>query len=125
MNRQAQRSAVAALRRCLQTMVTATSEADRRRLVSLHSEALTLLESAVEPRRQLRTELLVTRIGELERQMADYEPTTRASAIQSRLGISRTRYYALRKLALSPIEKAGLRGGLMELSESGAEQSEA
>lgn len=122
-NRQAQRSAVAALRRCLATMVTA-SEAERRRLASLHGEALALLESAAEPRRQRSTELLITCIAELERQMRGYEPATRASAIQSRLGLSRTRYYALRKLALSPTAKVGLPSGLMSPSESGAEQSE-
>jgi hypothetical protein len=45
---------------------------------------------------------LIRRIRALEKQMVHYGASARAQAIRTRLGLGRSRYYELRKLALSP-----------------------
>jgi hypothetical protein len=93
-------SAVETLRRCQQGLAVAESHAERLQLLQLHDEALRLLEQS-QDRRRLSTAALAKRIEVLERQMATYSPSDRAAAIRERLGLSRSHYYAIRKLRQS------------------------
>lgn len=69
---------------------------ERAALLELHGEALRLLESGAD-RRRLSTHALARRVADLERRLARMPPGERAAAIQQRLGISRSRYYELRR----------------------------
>ncbi len=102
-------TALATLRRCSDALAADPDPAERARLLELHRAALELLEQGAD-RRRLSTRALAVRVAKLERQLAGLDPADRAAAIQSRLGIGRSRYYEVRRLALSP-ENAGLAAG--------------
>ncbi len=104
-------AALATLRRCQAGLAGDVTPEERARLLSLHDDALRLLEDGAD-RRRLGTRALARRVAQLERQLARTEPSARAAAIRERLGLSRSRYYELR--ALSP-DIHGLADGPMDL----------
>jgi hypothetical protein len=84
----------------------------RAELVALHGEALAALDRGTARQHRLTTAALIERLRKLERQLRDYDPGDRVAIIQSRLGISRSHYYELRRAALRP-DNAGLPDGNM------------
>ncbi len=109
----AYRTALATLRRCSDALAADPDAAERARLLELHRAALELLEQGAD-RRRLSTRALAAQIAKMERQLREYEPADRAAIIQSRLGIGRSRYYEVRRLALSP-DNAGLAAGRLDV----------
>jgi hypothetical protein len=69
---------------------------ERDALLTLHAEALELLEAGAD-RRRLSTRALAQRVADLERRLARMPSGERAAAVCARLGISRSRYYELRR----------------------------
>jgi hypothetical protein len=86
------------LRECSEALGENVSNDERARLLAGIEETLQLLE---ERPRRLSTRALVTRVSKLERELIDRPAGERAEIIQHRLGISRSRYYEIRKLAQS------------------------
>lgn len=91
---------VETLRRCQQGLATDAPMAERHRLIALHDEALQLLEEATAHSRA-STAALARRVASLEDQLRSFSPGERRAAICERMGISRSRYYELRKLCES------------------------
>lgn len=99
-------AALATLRRCQQGLVSAASSDEREALLQLHEQALALLEQSAATR-HVSTAALAAQVARLEKQMANYSPAERAQAIQERLGISRSYYFAIRKNAQSRKSRTG------------------
>jgi hypothetical protein len=96
------RTALETLRRCQQGLAADATAEERNRLLALHESALRVLENAGQYR--LSTQVLIVRIARLQLQLADRSPSERAVAICERLGLSRSRFYELRKIS----EKSGI-----------------
>lgn len=88
-------AAVATLRRCQQGLAGDPTPAERAALLELLEQATALLEAC--GRRRLTTAALAERVAVLEAQLVDRDPGERRTIICARLGISRSRYYALRR----------------------------
>lgn len=62
-------------------------------------QARLITDELAERRHRPGTAQLAARIAQLERQMRHMEPGERATAIRRRLGLSKTTFYRLRKIA--------------------------
>jgi len=91
--------AIATARRCAEALAGNLSPDDRDGLLDMHREALKALEQ-FDNRHRPTTEKRMARIGALERdtQVCGMDAGERARYIQSRMGLSRSGYYKLRKL---------------------------
>lgn len=96
----AYRAALETLRRCRAGLAVDPPPLEREKLLVLMSEALSLLEAGAS-RRRLSTAAVAHRVAELERRLADRPAGERAAIIRARLGLSRSRYYELRRVRLS------------------------
>lgn len=94
-------AALATLRRCRAGLAGNPTPVERARLLALLDDSLALLEAGA-ARRRLPTAALAHRVAELERHLADRPAGERAAIIRARLGLSRSRYYELRRVRISP-----------------------
>lgn len=110
--RSSRRVALAALRRCYHALARETPLApgDRVQILDVFAAAVRTLEATAAPAPRATTRALLRRIALLERQLAKMPAGERAAAIRCRLGLSRSRYYELRKLLHGPEKKSGLDG---------------
>ncbi len=92
---------IEALNRCLIGLAADPRPLERARLLGLLSDAIALLEAGAS-RRRLSTAAVAHRVAELERLLADRPAGERAAIIRARLGLSRSYYYTLRRVRLSP-----------------------
>lgn len=91
-------TALATLRRCAEQLAREISASERQRLNQLHGEALAVLEQyGHRPGTRRRAE----RLRGLEHQLASMATGERVAAIRARMGLSRSGYYKLRRIALS------------------------
>lgn len=102
-------AAIATLKRCHAGLAGYPSPDERAMLLRLHAEALAVLEAGHE-RRRLSTASLAARVQRLEQQLADRDPGERAAIIRQRLGLSKSRYYELRRKGP---DKSGLSVGML------------
>lgn len=93
--------AIVTLRRCRAGLAADPPPSERERLLTLLDDSLALLEAGAS-RRRLSTAAVARRVAELERRLAAHPAGERAAIIRARLGLSRSRYYELRKVRLSP-----------------------
>ena len=84
------RAALDTLSRCRASLAAGPSAGERERLLELMDEALALLAAGAQ------------RVAHLERLLADRPAGERAAIIRARLGLSRSRYYELRRVRISP-----------------------
>lgn len=91
-------AAVETLRRCAVALAGELSADERRRVIALHEQAVRMLEEQHRPATVARIE----RLRRLEQQMARMAPGERASAIRVRMRLSKSGYYKLRQIAVSP-----------------------
>lgn len=94
-------AALETLRRCRAGLAAGPSAGERERLLELMDEALALLAAGAS-RRRLPTAAVAQRVAHLERLLADRPAGERAAIIRARLGLSRSRYYELRRVRISP-----------------------
>lgn len=92
-------TALATLRRCREGLAADPDPAQRARLLASMDEAVSLLADGAE-RRRLSTWALALRVRQLEAQLRDRDPAERAAVIRERLGLSKSRYYQLRRVHL-------------------------
>lgn len=97
----AYQAALETLRRCRAGLAADPSPDERARLLDLLGESVALLAAGVS-RRRLPTAALAQRVAHLERLLADRPAGERAAIIRARLGLSRSRYYELRRVRISP-----------------------
>lgn len=89
-------AALESLRRIQRGLSVAASSEERQYLLELHEQTLQLLESSTKQRR-LSTRALAARVGEIESKLSDRSPAERGAIARERLGISKSRYYEIRK----------------------------
>jgi hypothetical protein len=87
-------AAIETLRTCAQQLAGELSADERARVIELHERALQVVLYG--PRQRARTLDLIERIAKLDNQLADRDASERVRIITERLGISRSRYFALR-----------------------------
>jgi hypothetical protein len=75
-------------------------------LVTVHDQARELCSELERRRHRRATIKQIERMRELQHQLREYEPGARVAIICRRLGVGRTRYFELSKLAASPPAKA-------------------
>lgn len=102
----AYQAALETLRRCRAGLAADPLPAERAQLLELLGEAVALLEAGTD-RRRLSTAAVAARVARLEAQLRDRDPGERAAIIRERLGLSRSRYYELRRVRLSPDSREG------------------
>lgn len=101
----AYQAALETLRRCRAGLAADPLPAERAQLLELLGEAVALLAAGAS-RRRLPTAALAQRVAHLERQLVDRPAGERAAIIRARLGLSRSRYYELRKVRITPDSRA-------------------
>lgn len=94
-------AAIATLRRCRAGLAADPPPLEREKLLALLDDSLVLLEAGAS-RRRFSTAAVARRVAELEHRLADRPAGERATIIRARLGLSRSRYYELRRVRLSP-----------------------